>query len=131
MLNIFSCVYWPSVHLLWKSVCLDLCIFWFGLFVFLLLSYMNCLYILETSHLLVTWFANIFYHSVGCPSTLFVVSFAGLKLLNFTGCHLFISVFICITLGDRTKKYVVVIYVLLMFSCKSFIVSVFIFRYSF
>ena len=64
------------------------------LLVLWMLTYMNCLYILETSHLLVTEFANIFYHSVGCPFTLFVVSFAGLKLLNFTGSHcLFLFLF--------------------------------------
>ena len=31
MLNIFSCVFWPSVCLLWRTVCLDLLpIFWWG-----------------------------------------------------------------------------------------------------
>ena len=96
------------------------------LFVLWMLSYMSCLYILETTHLLVTQFPNISYHSVGCLFTLFFVSFAGPKLLNFTGSHLFISAFICITLGDKSKKHVVVIYVLLTFSCKTFIVSIFI-----
>ena len=37
-----------------------------GLFVFLILNYMNCLYILEINPLSVTLFANIFSHSVGC-----------------------------------------------------------------
>ena len=36
-----------------------------GLFVFLILSCMSCLCILEVKHLLVTSFANIFSHSVG------------------------------------------------------------------
>ena len=37
-----------------------------GLFVFLILNYMNCLCILEINPLSVTLFANIFSHSVGC-----------------------------------------------------------------
>lgn len=36
----------------------------FNWVVFLLLSYMHCLYILDTSHFSDIWFANI--HSVGC-----------------------------------------------------------------
>ena len=36
MLNIFLCIFWPSVYLLWKNVCLDLLpIFWWGCFIFL------------------------------------------------------------------------------------------------
>uniref|UniRef100_A0A8D1HQ31 Uncharacterized protein n=1 Tax=Sus scrofa TaxID=9823 RepID=A0A8D1HQ31_PIG len=34
MLNIFSCVFWPSVCLLWRSVCLDLCPFFDGVICF-------------------------------------------------------------------------------------------------
>ena len=40
--------------------------FLIGMFVFLLLSYMNCLYFLEIKSLLVASFAIIFSHSVGC-----------------------------------------------------------------
>ena len=40
--------------------------FLIGLFVFLVLSYMRCLYILEINPLSVVSFALIFYHSVGC-----------------------------------------------------------------
>ena len=46
------------------------------LFVFLVLSYMSCLYILETNPLSIVSFAIIFSHSEGCLFTLFVVSFA-------------------------------------------------------
>ena len=34
MLNIFSCVFWPSICLLWWTVCLDLPICWWGCLVF-------------------------------------------------------------------------------------------------
>ena len=46
--------------------------FLIGLFIFLLLSCMCCLYILEIRPLLVVSFAKIFSHSVGC---LFVFCF--------------------------------------------------------
>ena len=50
--------------------------FLIGLSVFLVLSYMSCLYILEINSLSVVSFAIIFSHSEHCPFTLFVVSFA-------------------------------------------------------
>ena len=40
--------------------------FLIGMFVFLALSCMSCLYVLETNPLSVVSFAIIFYHSVGC-----------------------------------------------------------------
>ena len=49
------------------------------LFVFLVLSYMSCLYILEINPLSVVSFAIIFSHSEGCLFTLFIVSFAAPK----------------------------------------------------
>ena len=48
--------------------------FWIG-FVFLILSCMSCLYILEINPLSVASFANIFSHSEGCLFVLFIVSF--------------------------------------------------------
>ena len=50
--------------------------FWIGLFVFLILSCMSFLYILEINPLSVASFANTFSHSEGCLSVLFMVSFA-------------------------------------------------------
>ena len=47
-----------------------------GLFVFLVLSCMNCLYILEINSLSVVSFAIIFSHFEGCLFTLLIVSFA-------------------------------------------------------
>ena len=52
------------------------------LFVFLVLSCMSCLYILEINSLLVVSFAIIFSHSEHSLFTLFVVSFAVQKLLS-------------------------------------------------
>ena len=106
MLSIFSCASWPSVCLLWRNVYLDLPpIFWLGcLFVFLILSCMNCLFILEINPLLVTSFANIFSHFVGCLFFFFMVSFAVQKPLSLIRSHLFIFIFIFITLGSRSKK---------------------------
>ena len=76
-------------------------IFWIGLFVFLILSFMNYLYILEINPLLVPSFSNIFSHSEGCLFVLFMVSFAVHKLLSLIRSHLFIFVFIFITVGGR------------------------------
>ena len=67
--------------------------FWIGLFVFLTLSCISCLYILEINPLSVASFANIFSHSEGCLFILFMVSFAVQKLLSFNRSHLFIFVF--------------------------------------
>ena len=78
--------------------------FWIGLFVFLILSFMSCLYILEINPLSVDSFANIFSHSEGCLFVLLVVSFALQKLLSFSRSHLFIFVFISITVGGGPKK---------------------------
>ena len=73
--------------------------FLIGLFVFLILSCMSCLYILEINLLSVVSFAIIFSHSESCLFILFIVSFAVQKLLNFIRSHLFIFVFISTTLG--------------------------------
>ena len=50
--------------------------FLIGSFVFLLLTCMSCVYILEIKPLSVSSFANIFFHSVGCLFVLVMVSFA-------------------------------------------------------
>ena len=67
--------------------------YWIGL-VFLTISSMSCLYILEINSLSVASFANIFSHYEGCLFVLFMVSFAVQKLLSFIRSHLFIFVFI-------------------------------------
>ena len=73
--------------------------FLIGLFVFLVLSYMSCLYILEINPLSVVSFAIIFTHSEGCLFTLLIVSFAVQKLLSLIRSYFFTFVFISITLG--------------------------------
>uniref|UniRef100_A0A8D0N119 Uncharacterized protein n=1 Tax=Sus scrofa TaxID=9823 RepID=A0A8D0N119_PIG len=78
--------------------------FLMGLFVFLILSCRRYLCILEISPLSVTSFAKIFSDSVGCLFILFRVSFAMHKLLSLIRSHLFIFVFIVITLGGGSEK---------------------------
>ena len=73
--------------------------FLIGLFVFLVLSCMSCLYILEINPLSVVSFAIIFSHYEGCLFTLLIVSFAMQKLLTLIKSHLFTSVLISLTLA--------------------------------
>ena len=63
--------------------------FLIGLFAFLALSSMSCLYILEINPLSVVSFAIIFSHSEGCLFTLLIVSFAVQKLISLIRSHLF------------------------------------------
>ena len=70
-----------------------------GSFIFLVLSYMSCLYILEIDSLSVVSFAIIFSHFEGCLFTSLIVSSVVQKLLGLIRSHLFIFVFISITLG--------------------------------
>ena len=70
-----------------------------GLLVFLILSYMSCLDILEIDSLSVFLFAIIFSHSEDCLFTLHIVSFTVQKILSLIRSHLFIFVFISLTLG--------------------------------
>ena len=67
--------------------------FLIGLFVFLILSYMNCLYILEINPLSAVSFAVIFSHSESCLFTSFIVSFSVQNLLNLIRSYLFIFCF--------------------------------------
>ena len=104
--------------------------FLIGLFVFLVLSCMSCLYISEINSLSVVSFAIIFSHSEGCLFTLFVVSFAVQKLSSLIKSHLFIFVFISIILGGRSKRILLWFRsknVLPVFSSKSFSVYCFTF----
>jgi len=70
-----------------------------GLFVFLVLNCVSCLYILEINPLSVVSLAIIFSHSEGCLFTLLIVSFAMQKPFSLIGSHLSTFAFISITLG--------------------------------
>ena len=71
---------------------------------FLILSHLSCLHILEIHPLSVASFAYIFSHSEGYLFVLFIVSFAVQKLVHLLRSHLFIFVFIFITLGGGLKR---------------------------
>ena len=75
-----------------------------GLFVFLVLSCINCLYILEINPLSIVSFAIIFSHSDGCHFTLFIVSFAVQKLLSLIRSHLYTFIFISVILGGGSQR---------------------------
>ena len=74
-----------------------------GLFVclFLILSCMRCLSILDINPLSVASFKNILSHFVGCLFILFMVSFAMQKLLSLIRFHLFL---LLITGGGGSKN---------------------------
>ena len=76
----------------------SLAYFLIGSLIFLVLSCMGCLYILEINSLSVS-FAIIFSHSEGYLFTLLIVTFIVKKLLSLIRSHLFIFVFISITLA--------------------------------
>ena len=104
--------------------------FLIGLFVFLVLSCMSCLYILEMNPLSVVSFTIIFSYSEGYLFTLLIVFFAVQKLLSLIRSHVFIFVFISIPLevGNRGTCCDLCHSVLPMFSSKSFMVSGLTFR---
>ena len=73
--------------------------FLIGMFVFLVLSCMSCLYISEIDPLSVVLFAVIFSHSEGCLAYSFLCCAKA-----FTFNHLFTFVFISIILGGGSWK---------------------------
>ena len=117
MSSLVKCLFRSSTHFLIR------------LLLFLTLSSKSCLYILQINPLSVVSFANIFSHFVFF--VFFMVYFVVQKLLSLIKSHLFIFLFISVTLGGGSKKILLWFMsksVFPMLSSKSFIVSSLTFR---
>ena len=78
--------------------------FLIGLFVFLMLSCISSLYILEINPLSDVSLANMFSHTVGSLFIFLMISFAVRKLFSLMKSHLFIFSFVFLALGVTLAK---------------------------